>query len=69
MSAFGKKKDLESQHKVKMNEGHQDMEMTTSEGNENLKELSAYKLQELDQLHPRDREESGHRVLSPTASI
>lgn len=52
-----------------MDEGHQDMEMTTSEGNENLNELSAYKLKELDQLHPRDREESGYQVLSPTTSI
>lgn len=69
MSGFGKKKDPESQDKGKMDEGHQDMEMTTSEGNENLNELSAYKLKELDQLHPRDREESGYQVLSPTTSI
>lgn len=42
MSGFGKKEDAESQDKMKMDEGHQDMEMTTSKRKENLKELSVH---------------------------
>lgn len=57
VSGFGKNEGAESQDKMKMDEGHQDMEMTTSKWKENLKELSACKLEELDQLHPRAREE------------
>lgn len=40
-----------------MDDGHQDMETTTSKGERNLRELAACKLEELDQLHLRVREE------------
>lgn len=43
-------------------DGHQDMETTTSEGERNLKELGACKWEELDHLHPRDREERAMKL-------
>lgn len=62
MSGFGKKEDAESQAKLKMDDGHQDMETTTSKGRGNLKKLDACKLEELDQLHPRVREEMAMKL-------
>jgi len=61
-SGFGKNEDAESQSKLKMDEGHQDMEMTTSKGEGNLRELRVCQLEELDQLHPRVREEMAMKL-------
>lgn len=61
MSGIRKTEDAEAQSKLKM-DGHQGMETTTSKGDRNLKELGACKLEELDQLHLREREEMAMKL-------